>query len=54
MKELGKILVLALFLSQEVNCHKLIQKSKFCEDDLDEVMDSVLMGGKKHKAASND
>ena len=43
---MSKLIILALFLSQDVNGHKLNQKSKYCEDDLDEVMDQVLMGGK--------
>ena len=48
MKEyLSKLIVLSLFLSQEINCHKLNQHTKYCVDDLDEVMDQVLMGGKK-------
>ena len=51
MKEyLTKLIVLSLFLSQEVNAHKLIQKSKYCEDDMDDMMDQALMGGKKHKS----
>jgi hypothetical protein len=50
MKEyIGKLIVLSLFLSESVTCHKLNQKSAYCEDDLDEVMDQVLMGGKSHK-----
>jgi hypothetical protein len=36
---LARLVVLSLFLSQEVNCHKLNQKSKYCEDDMDDMMD---------------